>query len=110
MIIQEIKDILNGTTRRRTIIKTTIGTTIGVLMGAAAGILLAPKSGKATRKAIKAAALKGAENAAETARRAVLFTKKEADAVIVKVDDLKTQLKHSKKSDKEAVEDLADDI
>lgn len=68
------------------------GALIGALAGAAAGILLAPKSGKETRKDIK----DGAENLA----------KKSKGLVEKGVDEVKGVLERGK----ESVEDLADDV
>jgi len=50
MYIREIMDALNGNARRRARVRVAVGTSIGVLAGAVAGILMAPKSGKMTRK------------------------------------------------------------
>jgi gas vesicle protein len=109
MLFQEIINALNGNTRRRNRINVTVGTTIGVLLGAVAGILLAPKSGKETRKYIKDIAEIGVENASEAAQKAVKFVKKEAAAVKGKVNDLKTHMKNSKEIVKDAAEDLAEE-
>jgi hypothetical protein len=71
--------------------------------------LLAPKSGKETRKYIKDIAEIGVENASEAAQKAVKFVKKEAAAVKGKVNDLKTHMKNSKEIVKDAAEDLAEE-
>jgi gas vesicle protein len=110
MIIHEIIETLNGTTKRRNRRHVTVGTTIGILVGAIAGILLAPKSGKETREDIRNVAEIGIENANKAAIKAAKFVKKEAAAVKEKVNDLKTHRKHSKEIIEEAAEDIAEEV
>ncbi len=112
-MLWEVIDTLNGTTKRRNLIRNrinvTIGTTVGILLGAAVGILFAPKSGKETREDIKSVAEIGIVNAGEVAHQAAKFVKKEAAAVKEKVKDLKAHMKHSEEIIEQAVEDLVEE-
>lgn len=97
MKFKEIIDNLNGNARRRANARIAVGTSIGVLAGATAGILLAPKSGKQTRKAMKHGADLGVEKTRKAARKAADFVKDEAalvnKTITEKMNDLKTHLK-----------------
>ena len=103
-MFKEIVDTMNGNARRRANAKVAIGVSIGVLVGAAAGIILAPKSGKETRKDIKHGAEKTVEKAQDVAHIAKKLVKKEVDAVnktvATKANDVKTNLKQTKEAPK----------
>ena len=102
MKFKEMIDHLNGNTRRRANARIAVGTSIGVLAGATAGILLAPKSGKQTRKDMKHGAELSVEKTRKAARKAADFVKDEAvsanKAMTEKMNDLKTHLKHRKEA------------
>jgi len=110
MIVHEILETLNGTTKRRNRINVAVGTTVGVLLGVAAGILLAPKSGKETRKDIKKAAEVGLDNVNKAAQSAAKFVKKEVAEVKEKVNVYKTHKRRPKETLEEAAESIAEDV
>ncbi len=107
MSIKEIIDSFNGKAKHQARVRIAVGTTIGVIVGAAAGILLAPKSGKETRKDIKNAAERGAKHVSKTAHKVEKFVKKEAAETKEKINDFKTHFKHSDEIDKDSVDDVA---
>lgn len=82
------------------------GVAIGALAGAIAGILLAPKSGKETRKDIAQWVLKIKDEIAEELEKAGDFTKEKYNQVASSVVD--TYQKAKKISDDEAKEIKAD--
>jgi gas vesicle protein len=74
-MLQEYRDVMNGTYRRRATRNTLIGVLAGLLGGAAAGILLAPKAGKETRADIATGVKKGAAKVKEVVEDAAEATK-----------------------------------
>ncbi len=105
-MLQEIKDALNGTNKRRARKKVAAGVTFGALMGAVAGLLFAPKSGKETRADIKTGAELGAEKAREAAHKATDIAKEKVDLAKHKADEFKKNIKKSKDIADEAAEDI----
>ncbi|MBP8989043.1 MAG: YtxH domain-containing protein [Clostridia bacterium] len=67
-MIQEIRDALNGTYKRRARNNAIAGLTAGLVIGTLTGIFLAPKSGKETRADLREGAKIGAEKVKETAQ------------------------------------------
>lgn len=102
-MIQEIKDVLNGTYKRRARNNAAAGVGAGVLLGAIAGLLFAPKAGKETRADLVEGAKIGAEKVKETAVHVADVTKE-------KFEEVKQQVKKSTKKTAATVEEAMEDV
>lgn len=93
MFIEEVIGAFTGQNRRNRHRQVAIGTILGLLSGAAAGILLAPQSGKETRKDISDAVVKGANVVKDTAVDVYGKTKDAASDAAKKVSEWTGDLK-----------------
>ena len=106
-MIQEIRDALDGTYKRRARHNAIAGIGAGLLIGAITGLLFAPKSGKETRADLREGAIIGAEKIKETAVHVAEMAREKAAEI---KEQIKKGAKCCVKTAEEAAEDIQDTV